>query len=591
MLKLSGGDLPADEDPYSSENSSGSESDDDQDWADWQSDGGEGAGCTSLFDSEELPSATDCVAYDSKKHGFDLVQTSERLGLDFHQRARLVNYIRKQRPQPAELQNLSGTEPFFSDDLFLVPVIQSDPLLQLPSDDWSDDEDDAGVPGSSQDMRVAQRQIKHLQEKLQRAKQDLVDYKKLVQAKMDFTRVFADEDDDDAPGPSKPRDDDTHYFESYAENDIHAVMINDKVRTSTYASFIMRNPALFRDAVVLDVGCGTGILSLFAAKAGARKVIAVDASDIVHRARQIVKDNDLEDVVTVVHGKIENITLPEGIEHVDIIISEWMGYALIYESMLDSVLIARDRFLKPSGVLAPSHSRMMLALCDGTDIHKERVAFWEDVYGFDMRCMATSVPDDSIIDVVGPNSLVSEPTSVRELPLHTYKISDAFATPFKLVATRPCTKVRALVLYFDVFFATDREPTPRDAEVQIVSPDEPQVAEVWSIPAGRSEVKSPSLQRRKSSVDPRGRPTSFSTGPQSVPTHWKQTVFLLREPINVQPGTVIQGKFFCRKSETNSRELDVEIHYSSYHVDEEDASATEAAQKASQTIVQLFKIR
>lgn len=368
-------------------------------------------------------------------------------------------------------------------------------------------------------------------------------------------------------------------------------MINDKIRTSTYASFIMRNPILFRDAVVLDVGCGTGILSLFAAKSGARKVIAVDASDIVHRARQIVKENEFEDVITVVHGKVENITLPDGIEHVDIIISEWMGYALIYESMLDSVLVARDRFLKPEGVLAPSHARMMLALCDGTEIHKERVAFWDDVYGFDMRCMATSVLDDAIIDVVGPSSLVSAPASVRELPLHEYKIADAFATPFKLTATRPCSKVRAFVLYFDVFFATDREPTPRDAEVQVVSPDEPQVAEVWAIPAGRSEVKSPSLQRRKSSVDPRGRPTSFSTGPQSVPTHWKQTVFLLREPINVKPGTVVQGTFFCRKSETNSRELDVEIHYSSYFVDDDQAAPAEDAQKSAATTVQLFKIR
>lgn len=361
-------------------------------------------------------------------------------------------------------------------------------------------------------------------------------------------------------------------------------MINDKIRTSTYASYIMRNPALFHNAVVLDVGCGTGILSLFAARAGARKVIAVDASDIVHRAREIVAENELLDVITVVHGKVEDVALPDGIERVDVIVSEWMGYALVYESMLDSVLAARDRFLRPGGVLAPSHARMMLALCDAADVHKERVAFWDDVYGFDMRVMARAVPDDAVIDVVPPASLVSEPASVRELPLHEYKIADAFATPFALTATRPCSKVRAFVLYFDVFFATDREPTPRDAPVAVVSPDEPQVAEIWSVPAGRvgTEAKSPSLQRRKSSVDPKGRPTSFSTGPQSVPTHWKQTIFLLREPISVRPGTVVQGTFFCRKSATNARELDVEIHYAAHDEDEE---------PAGETTVQMFKIR
>ena len=75
-------------------------------------------------------------------------------------------------------------------------------------------------------------------------------------------------------------------------------MIQDTVRTSSYASFILTNPALFTDAVVLDVGCGTGILSLFAARAGARRVIAVDASDIAEKAKQIVKANNLDNIIT-----------------------------------------------------------------------------------------------------------------------------------------------------------------------------------------------------------------------------------------------------------------------------------------------------
>lgn len=75
-------------------------------------------------------------------------------------------------------------------------------------------------------------------------------------------------------------------------------MIQDKVRTSTYASFILTNPILFRDAVVLDVGCGTGILSLFAAKSGAKHVYAIDASDIAEKAERIVRENGLENVIT-----------------------------------------------------------------------------------------------------------------------------------------------------------------------------------------------------------------------------------------------------------------------------------------------------
>jgi protein arginine N-methyltransferase 3 len=164
-------------------------------------------------------------------------------------------------------------------------------------------------------------------------------------------------------------------------------MIQDKVRTSTYAHFILTNPTLFRNAIVLDVGCGTGILSLFAARAGAKRVIAVDASNIAEKAEKIVKANGFEDVITVVRGKIENITLPADIDKVDIIISEWMGYALLYESMLDSVLHARDRFLKPGGVMAPSQCKMMFGLCDGTEIYKDRIGFWEDVYGTKIKHM------------------------------------------------------------------------------------------------------------------------------------------------------------------------------------------------------------
>ena len=78
-------------------------------------------------------------------------------------------------------------------------------------------------------------------------------------------------------------------------------MLTDKVRTSAYASFILGTPTVFNDAVVLDVGCGTGILSMFAARSGAKRVYAVDASDIVKRAERIIKDNGHDDVITYVH--------------------------------------------------------------------------------------------------------------------------------------------------------------------------------------------------------------------------------------------------------------------------------------------------
>ena len=100
------------------------------------------------------------------------------------------------------------------------------------------------------------------------------------------------------------------------------------------------------------------------------------------------------------------------------IVSEWMGYALLYESMLDSVLIARDRFLKPfaepetlrgreekdsfeiekpkGGVMAPSQTRMLLGLCSAHDVVKDMIDFWSDVYGNKFRPLPLCYHTDAL---------------------------------------------------------------------------------------------------------------------------------------------------------------------------------------------------
>ena len=98
-----------------------------------------------------------------------------------------------------------------------------------------------------------------------------------------------------------------YYFDSYAHHAIHEEMLKDEVRTRTYEMAIMQNKHLFEDKIILDVGCGTGILSMFAAKAGAKHVYGIDCSAIVDQAREIVSINGLSDQITVIKGKVRNM--------------------------------------------------------------------------------------------------------------------------------------------------------------------------------------------------------------------------------------------------------------------------------------------
>lgn len=74
-------------------------------------------------------------------------------------------------------------------------------------------------------------------------------------------------------------------------------MLKDTVRTDAYRDFIYDNKGLFKNKIVLDVGCGTSILSMFCAKAGAKMVIAVDNSNIIEKARENVYANGFGDVI------------------------------------------------------------------------------------------------------------------------------------------------------------------------------------------------------------------------------------------------------------------------------------------------------
>ena len=112
-------------------------------------------------------------------------------------------------------------------------------------------------------------------------------------------------------------------------------------------------------------------LTRFAARAGAKHVIGVDMSSIVEKAKEIVTVNGLADKITLLQGKMEEVTLP--FPSVDIIISEWMGYFLLYESMLDTVLYARDTYLAPGGKIFPDKATMYVAAIEDGEYKDDKI--------------------------------------------------------------------------------------------------------------------------------------------------------------------------------------------------------------------------
>ena len=118
-----------------------------------------------------------------------------------------------------------------------------------------------------------------------------------------------------------------YYFGSYSHFYVHEDMLKDRVRTGSYKQACDDNSSQIKNKIVLDIGCGTGILSIFVANAGAKKVYGVENAHIADYAKVIVKDNNLSDKIDIIKGDIKEVALP--VDKVDIIISEWMGNTLL----------------------------------------------------------------------------------------------------------------------------------------------------------------------------------------------------------------------------------------------------------------------
>ena len=271
------------------------------------------------------------------------------------------------------------------------------------------------------------------------------------------------------------------------------------------------------------MGCGLGLLSLFAAKAGAKHVYGVDMSNILDHASQIVKDNNLQDRVTLIKGKIEDVKLP--VEKVDIIVSDWMGFCLFYDSTLKAVLYARKKFLKQDGLMFPDRASLYLTAIEDKS-YKNHVeqghGGWNNKYNLNLTSIRDTILQEPLVDVVEPQKVVTSSCMLREVDLYTASIQDHmdFKAPFKLIMKKNAN-VRAFVAYFT------------------------------------------KCHKR----------TVFTTSPQVKYTHWKQTVFYLNfltaqrihkrvsfnRSLTAEKGDEICGVFGIKQNPINAKEVDFQF--------------------------------
>jgi protein arginine N-methyltransferase 1 len=276
----------------------------------------------------------------------------------------------------------------------------------------------------------------------------------------------------------KNSSDSGNYSMSYRDVAMHKVMLQDVVRTDAYEKSI--SEVVRPEHSVLDFGCGTGVLAMFAARAGASKVVAVDRSPFIKTAREIAQKNGFGDI-DFYHDDHQSLEL-DG--KVDIIVSEWMGHCLFYEAMLEPLLAVRDRYLAEDGVMIPAEVSLHAGLVCDEDLLEDLSFLQNEPYDIDFSPIAHIPFQQTDLVALEPDSILNTTAHMGSLNMQTI----------------------------------NKAKTPREFSGTI-RPD--RNAEIFALCGWFSTELSPGVV--------------FGTGPHNTPTHWDQILFPLPEPFTVDP--------------------------------------------------------
>lgn len=152
----------------------------------------------------------------------------------------------------------------------------------------------------------------------------------------------------------------------------HQTMLADEKRTEAFYN-ALKESIIPGKSVVMDIGTGTGILAMMAAKLGAKRVFAIETSPIVNLAREISRDNGFAKKIKFIKGYSSDLKLNI---KADVIVSETIGFTGLEENIVDIMLDACRRFSHKDTILIPSNISVHCALTSDTTIN-DLMEFWK----------------------------------------------------------------------------------------------------------------------------------------------------------------------------------------------------------------------
>jgi SAM-dependent methyltransferase len=197
-------------------------------------------------------------------------------------------------------------------------------------------------------------------------------------------------------------------------------MLKDRTRVEAYRRAVYET--VRPKDVVLDLGCGSGILALFACQAGAKRVYAIESEDVIDLARQICPRNGFQDRIVFIKERSFRVDLPE---KVNVLVTETLGTFGLDEGLVGSVLDARERFLDAGGSVVPARLLLSVVPIELPGFYDHMVEFWgKPCHGLDLTPVRRLAANYFHPIKIHEEAFLSAPTLLADLPLASVKTSD-----------------------------------------------------------------------------------------------------------------------------------------------------------------------